>query len=1017
MEHLPCALRKPPAERFPRWGPWGLSVGLLTGFLLALVVPAQAQEGPVGGVVVSEQTLRPLEGAQVQVLGTERGTITDARGRFLIPGLSGPEVTLRVIMLGYRTAQQTVRVGDVNARIVLSETAIELDALVVTGTPGAVQKRAIGNAVATIKAADVLDLAPAPTFQALVNARAPNVVILPGTGMLGSGARIRIRGASSLSLSNNPLIYVDGVRVDNEQATGPAVQAFGSSVISRWNDFTPEDIESIEIIRGPAAATLYGTEAAAGVIQIITKKGRAGRPVWNLTLRQGAQWFANAEGRVPTNYWRNPQTGEVESLNLVQLERERAERGEIARPIFTTGRVQGYHVNVSGGTQELSYYIGADYDNQTGVEPTNRLRRFSGRTNLSLRPSPTWDLAVNLGYTTGRTLLSCEAGCGGVTWGSYFSTPANLYVQTPPRRGYRSYTSDAYWELFENFQDLARFTGSIQVNHRPTPWFTQRLTAGIDEVREDNESITENSPMLAIWAPGSLGGKTVSRRDAIYHTVDYSASASLAVTDALSSKSSLGLQYYRKYFEYVTAEGSDFALPGLRAVSATARRNAYETFVENVTVGLYVEQQFGWKDRLFLTGALRADDNSAFGDEFDVVYYPKASVAWVVSEEPFWKVPFVNTLRLRSAYGQSGQQPSAFAAVQIFGAATAAGDVPTVTPAAMGNPKLGPERGEEIEVGLEAGLFDDRLGLEFTAYDKRTKDAILTRRVAPSTGFPGEQDVNAGEIKNQGFEAMMRGRVLDRENLDVDLTLSRSHNTSEVLSLGGEESLVVSTFGVEHRVGYPVGAWFHRRIVSAELDPTTGKVKPGTMMCDAGPGKAPVPCFTGTTITAPMVFLGQTLPKNEGAVSTTLTLFERVRLYALVDFKTGFRKWDHVLRVRCSLFNLCRENMYPTEYDPVTIAAYQNADRFGAAYINDASYAKLREVSASYTLPAAWVQRFGASRASVTLAGRNLYTWTKWTGMEPEAMFLAGARGGFVQLEQNHLPQLTQFVTTVNVNF
>lgn len=434
------------------------------------------------------------------------------------------------------------------------------------------------------------------------------------------------------------------------------------------------------------------------------------------------------------------------------------------------------------------------------MEPTNHLRRFNGRTNLSLRPSPTWNLAVNLGYVTGRTLLSCEAGCGGVTWGSYFSTPANLYVQTPPRRGYRSYTSDAYWALFENFQDLARFTGSIQVNHRPTAWFTQRLSAGIDEVREDNESITENSPLLAIWAPGSLGGKWVSRRDAIYHTVDYSAAANFALTEALSSKSSVGLQYYRKYFEYVTAEGSDFALPGLRAVSATARRNAYKTLVE-------------------------------------------------------------------------------------------------------------------------------------------------------------------------------------------------------------------------HRVGYPVGAWFHRRIVSAEIDAATGKVKPETMMCDAGPGKAPVPCFTGTAITAPMVFLGQTLPKNEGAVSTTLTLFERVRLYALVDFKTGFRKWDHVLRVRCSLFNICRENMYPTEYDPVTIAAYQNADRFGAAYINDASYAKLREVSASYTLPAAWVQRFGASRASVTLAGHNLYTWTKWTGMEPEAMFLAGARGGFVQLEQNHLPQLTQFVTTVNVSF
>jgi hypothetical protein len=165
------------------------------------------------------------------------------------------------------------------------------------------------------------------------------------------------------------------------------------------------------------------------------------------------------------------------------------------------------------------------------------------------------------------------------------------------------------------------------------------------------------------------------------------------------------------------------------------------------------------------------------------------------------------------------------------------------------------------------------------------------------------------------------------------------------------------------------------------------------------------------------VFVGRTLPLYEGAVSGTLTLFDRVRLYGLVDYKTGFQKWDHNLRVRCSLFEICIESVDPTNYDPVTVAAYQNAGTFGEAYINDASFAKLREISVSYELPPSFVQRFGLSRANVTVAGRNLATWTKWDGIEPEAFFVSGARAGYAQVEQNALPQLRQFATTINVSF
>src|SRR5690606_14034134 len=266
-----------------------------------------------------------------------------------------------------------------------------------------------------------------------------------------------------------------------------------------------DDIESIEIIKGPAAATLYGTEAAHGVIHIITKRGREGRATWNLAVRQGANWFQDAENRVPTNYWRNPDTGQVESINFYKTEKARG------TPLFRTGRVQNYSLSLSGGTSEVRYYVGGDWDDEEGAEFDNSLRRASARANLSITPSDKLEISGSMGYVGGRTNLSCEAGCGGVTWTSFYATPQHAQGDDR-RRGARSYAPEWYREI-DRFQDLGRFTGSLQINHRPVPWFHQRLTAGLDEVREDNQTIVEKTPLYLEWEPNGLGGKTVSRRD------------------------------------------------------------------------------------------------------------------------------------------------------------------------------------------------------------------------------------------------------------------------------------------------------------------------------------------------------------------------------------------------------------------------------------------------------------------------------------------------------------------------
>jgi TonB-dependent starch-binding outer membrane protein SusC len=343
-----------------------------------------------------------------------------------------------------------------------------------------------------------------------------------------------------------------------------------------------------------------------------------------------------------------------------------------------------------------------------------------------------------------------------------------------------------------------------------------------------------------------------------------------------------------------------------------------------------------------------------------------------------------------------------------------------VTPQSVGNPALGPERSTEFEAGFDAGFFADRAGIDFTVYRQTTKDAILLRPSAPSTGFPGSRFMNIGEIANRGWEAMLRATPVSMRRVKWDATVSLAQNESEVMFINEEEDRIIvsSDFGVQHRVGYPLGAWFHRRVVSSDFD-ADGRFIRSSMMCDDDKGGS-TPCYSGTTPVAPFVFLGVGDPKYEGTFSSTLTLGERIRLYGLMDWKTGFKKWDHVTRVRCALNNICHENVAPTQYvatAPAQLASYQTGAVFGAEYIRDSKFLRLREISASYSVPSQWIARTGASRGTINLAARNIHTWSPWTGMDPEARFLSGARGGFGPLEQNHLPQLTSFVTSIHLSF
>jgi TonB-linked SusC/RagA family outer membrane protein len=906
-------------------------------------------------------------------------------------------------MVGYRPSRQQVSIGSgetVIATFELEQHVLILDEVIVTGTAGGAQKRTLGNAVGNISTADIVESAPVGDVSQLLNARVPGVVIQPPGGHAAAGARILVRGRSSMSLTSDPLVFVDGVRVDNRMPTSGT----NFNATSALNDFNPRDIESIEIIKGPAAATLYGTEASNGVIQIITKRGQPGRTELGVSITQGVSFQWNPEKHWPVMWIRDPgdipEPGEpgvtlegdgVWTWNIIKAEQDRG------TPIYRTGHLQGYGVNVSGSSDVLGYYAAGNFDRIQGTVGPDNKSSFAGRLNLNASPHSTVDLRTNFALISS----SADIPPHQLKRNALINRPA---TRNTPRRGFLTAPHEVWAASELRTQNVTRATGGLEIRHNPFSWLSHRLQTGVDINHLENINLIpklgpDNAQFFS--EQYSAGSKEVDLSDVLTTTVDYSATATAPVWESLESSFTTGFQYYRSFRKLFNQEGREFPSASVTSIAGAAIRLGSEDQVENVTVGLFVQEQLAWKNRLFLTGAVRFDDNSAFGENFELVTYPKVSGSWVVSEEPFWNVPMVNLLRLRAAYGESGLQPEAFAALRTFEPITGQGGSPAVTPQFVGNPDLGPERAREIEVGFEAGLLRDRLQIDFTYFYQRTRDAIVLRDIAPSSGFYREQFVNLGELENQGLELGVNGRAIDRSDLALDLQLNFSNVANKVLDVGIEGQDFISLGSrTRHQEGYPAYGIFTRRVVSAERGPDG---TPINILCDGGPGVPAVDC-----VGAPQFYEGQSDPKVEGSFTTTVTLMNRLTVSSLVDFKLGHKRW--MSHLWCPGALACEDETLPERFDVVYAAKSYLGITDEERWVMDQSFAKLREVSLRYVLPESWSQRFGADRVIVSVAGRNLHTWapSELLGLDPE---------NGTASSQNELPTPTQLVMKLDLTF
>jgi hypothetical protein len=398
-------------------------------------------------------------------------------------------------------------------------------------------------------------------------------------------------------------------------------------------------------------------------------------------------------------------------------------------------------------------------------------------------------------------------------------------------------------------------------------------------------------------------------------------------------------------------------------------------------VGFFVQEQLSWEDRIFLTGAVSGDDNSAFGTNFDVQYYPNVQASWVISEESFWNFDAINSLRLRGAWGKAGRQPDTFASQTLY--ATMIGpDGNGLVPSTAGNPGIGPEVSTEIEGGIDIALFDDRLSGQFSLYKITTKDLLVNQSLAPSTGLTGSRDANLGEMTNHGWEASLDARVVELDNVAFDLTFAADYTTNEITSLG-EDILPTGNF----QIGWPfpnIATDYLLR--SAQMNSAGTSLDRSTAMCDGGvpavaggpnimSGGQTIPC---SDFTEDGLLLGPAYPNYSFHVAPTVTLFQNLQIFALAEGQYGRWIGSTDAQYACGIYRNCLAAVART--DPLflagNLAGPYGDDRYQGRYLAD--FWKLRQLGMRYSLPRDVAARVGADRVSLSVSANNLFMiWQK----------------------------------------
>lgn len=944
---------------------------------LAIPAIAAAQTGVVTGRVVDAQSGRPLTNAQISIVGTGLGGLSGSSGQYTVARVPAGTQTVRVEILGYAPQEETVTVSSgqtATADFRLSQDAINLTGIVVTGVGQETERRQLATSVDVITSEEISEI-PVTSVDQLLQGRVAGATVNAQSAQAGTASLINFRGASSVFGSQTPVIYVDGVRVDNSQSTAAGTGGEQSSAIA---DLLTSDIERIEVTKGGAASTLYGSDAATGVIQIFTKRGTPGEPRFTFRSEYG---------------WDQPELKYMFDTPLTFP--DLVDSGETS-PTFMqdnywqTGFALNQYLAVNGGSDVISYNVSGRVQNEEGVQPKNESTIYAVRGGLQASVAENFTVRFNGNYTRSQfqrlfngTAIADPLTTFEVGDALFFSGASDL---------------DEALEIFlspdiDEFVNRFLVSGGFDWSIRPD-WFV-RLTTGVDH-RSNQQRILE--PIG--FTPGEPSGE-LTRYDRGRTTFTFDAATGHAWESAsgdYANNLTVGVQGYREDLSIISSEGTTFALPGAPDFDEAADISSFEINEEVFTGGLYVDESFDMWDRLTINAGVRFDGSTAFGDEVSFETYPKAGLSYLISNEDFFPTgAFLNELKLRGAYGETGKPPSpfdkdaSFSAISFRGESAPRFDNP-------GNEDLRPERTSTIEAGVDASVWNGRIGLDFTYFDATTTDALFFVPEQPVTG-QGTQLRNVGEISNKGIELGVSVQVVNMENFAWTLGGTYQTVDNKVTDMGGAAPFSVeaqkrvcgppndcdpSKPGLEE---LPVGAWY----VTTPIDTNGDGLNDGSELQ-----------FTG----------GQPTPTSSGSINTSLRIGTQWTISGLADFAYGHEVMDYG-SVWSTFNGIYRretvhcvpesewatggtpgadcEFLFPVRYDEDgnEIGNYSQSSA-RSAFIYDGDWFKWREISVRYQMPDDLANALRSERGSLYFSGRNLWIWSRNALIDPELNGLSG---------------------------
>jgi len=995
---------------------------LLAVSLLCMGYLSQAQVRLSGKVTGADQA--PLPGISVFVKSTTLGTTTDADGKFTIEGsLKNGSYQLEFTGVGFKpqTKNFSVPLSGSSFDVQMEPDVLGLNEVIVTGTSVATSKKVLGNAVSTVSA-DAIRFSAATGIDGALQGKVAGAQITQNSGNPAGGISVRLRGPSTITGSSDPLYIVDGVIVNNDSRE---LIDLGGYAQNRLVDISPNDIERIEIIKGAAAAAIYGSRANNGVVQIFTKRGKAGKPQISFTtnLRTNSLRKALPFNEYPFRF-NNP-------TNNTDLTQTPVERFDYQDKIFRTGLGTENNLSIAGGTEQTKYYVGLNNTFNQGIIDKTSFSRNGIRLNINQKISPVFSMSAGANYTLSSSKEIPNGGISeaygaltGFIFSNNFINPerdpvTGVYPSTAPVAILRRTNPLEAINRFDFGQTVNRFIGNVQLNAKPMEGLNIDLIFGLDNY---TQNATGYIPPRNTTPSYDAGLSRRADATVLQTNTDLNISYKKQLNSWLESTTGLGgtIQYIKT--TTFGANAQQLGLFGQTINNGTIVASEFRS--EQSIMGAFLQQTFGLGDKFFITGAGRVDASSVYGINNRWQFFPKVSGSYVLSQEPFfYNSSFgkaISSMKLRAAWGQSGNLTAigAFDRFTNFAPVNYGGATGYISGAGRGNVDVLPERQVELEIGTDISFFNEKLSLEFTYFRKDVQDLLLQRNLAPTTGF-SNQFFNIGNMSNRGFEALVKAVPVQTKDFSWVTSVSYTHNKNQVFDVPGTGVLTFpGGFGQVAAVnGEPLGA-FYSAFFARNPDGSLLLTPAGLPQRERGvqgvDGKSTVQRDQNGQPSGAILskVIGNPNPLHIVSFNNEFE-YKNWSFRMLWDGMFGFDVFNFTRRVGENP-NYGGLKGYESELRGDVPKGTANAlFPIFENWIEKGDFAKLREISVSYMI----IPKAGKIRnIRLSLSGRNLLSIDNYSGYDPEvnAAGQSTAVRGFDFVE---VPIPRTFALGLNLNF